>query len=161
MEVTTTIGISSVSATSFSITFKAILSFVSCKCCDWKTFYLRIDLRTTNVRLLRATLHRVFLYFSDITFCWKSLVVNPSPLQKRWPALEAKQPYQQFFQSIGWKIFSMPTSSVFSINVSKIKHITSKEKIVPGKKKKQSQVDWNGSSKCDRRKTGHVCDLEI
>ena len=30
----------------------------------------------------------------------------------------------------------MPTSSVFSINVSQIKHITSKEKSVPGEKSK-------------------------
>ena len=41
-----------------------------------------------------------------------------------------------------------------------IKHITSKEKSVPGEKK-QSQAYWNGSSKCDRRKTARVCDLEI
>ena len=46
----------------------------------------------------------------------------------------------------------MPTSAVFSINVSQIKPIISKEKSVPGKKK-QSQAYWNGSSKCNRRKT--------
>ena len=128
--------ISSVSAISFSITFKAILSFTSCKFCHWKTLYLRIDIRTTNVRLLRAALHRgFFLYFSGITFRWRSLVVNSSALQKRWPALGAKQPYQKFFQTISWKIFSMSTSSVFSINVSQIKCINSKEKSVPGEKK--------------------------
>ena len=29
------------------------------------------------------------------------------------------------------------------------------------RKKKQSQAYWNGSSKCDGRKTAHICDLEI
>ena len=63
-------------------------------------------------------------------------MVNSSPLQKTWPALGAKQPYQQFFQILSWKIFSMPTTSIFSINVSQIKHITSKGKSVSGKKKR-------------------------
>ena len=34
----------------------------------------------------------------------------------------------------------MPTSSVFSINVSQIKHINSKEKSVPGKKKSKVRL---------------------
>ena len=159
VEVTMTNGISSVSAISFSITFKAVLSFASCKFCDWKTFYLRWHSNHEHLIIKCCFTPFLKIFFMHII----SLKIIGS---------ESKSVTKEMTNS--WRETTLPTilsnfklEEVFNANefgsfcqcLPDKKYHLERRRVFWGKN--QSQAYWNGSSKSNRRKTAHVCDLEI